>query len=73
MATGVHTSVEGVKAVCSKLEVSPSKSSASSPVHGKGHTPSAGARGHASKTHSGKRGTKETPQKLGSAHAKRGH
>lgn len=73
MATGVHTSVEGVKSTCKGLEVSPSGHSASSPVYGKGKTASQPSRGHGGKTHAGKRSTKETPEKLGGAHAKRGH
>ncbi len=68
----MHT-VEEVKETCKSLEVSPSKSSASSPVYGKGKTPAQPQRGHGSKTHAGKRRTKETPEMLSSAHAKRGH
>lgn len=66
-------SIEQVKATCNKLEISPSCHSASSPIYGKGSTPKQPQRGHGSKTHAGKRGTKETPEKLGAAHAKKGH
>ncbi len=68
----MHT-VDEVKECCDELEVSPSKRSASSPVYGKGKTPTQPQRGHGSKTHAGKRGTKETPERLSPAHAKRGH
>jgi len=74
MATGVHTSVEGVKSTCGKLEISPSHRSATSNVYASGgHTVKQAKHGGGGKTHAGKRGTKETPEKLGSAHHKRGH
>ena len=74
MATGVHTSVEGVKAVCNKLEASPSCHSSTSNVYASGgHTAKQPKHSGKGKTHSGKRSTKETPEKIGMAHHKRGH
>jgi len=71
--TSAHGTIESVKSTCNSLEISPSQKSATSPVYGKGKTASQPQRGHSSKTHAGKRATKETPEKLGGAHSKRGH
>lgn len=76
MANGstAHTTVEAVKASCRSLETSPSCHSESSNVYASGgHTTPPAKHSGAGKTHSGKRGTKETPEKLGAAHNKRGH
>jgi hypothetical protein len=75
MAVGktAQCSVSEVAAHSKSLEVSPSKNSPSSPVYGKGKTASQPAHPSSGKTHAGKRGTKETPEKFGAAHAKKGH
>jgi hypothetical protein len=60
MATGTDMSVESVKSCSKGLEISPSKSSASSPIaHG-------GSKAHG-------KGAKATGSKLASAHSKKGH
>lgn len=75
MAVGktAHMSVSEVKSHLNSLECSPSKSSRTSPIYGKGSTPTA-RKVSGGSTHAGKRSaTKETPSKLGSANSKRGH
>lgn len=76
MANGssAHSTVGTVKSTCDSLEVSPSHKSATSNVYASGGT-TAKQHKHSGggKTHAGKRGTKETPEKLGPAHHKRGH
>ena len=76
MANGktAQMSVAEVKAVCNTLEVSPSCHSESSNVYASGGmTAVAEKHSSAGKTHSGSRGTKETPEKLNAANEKRGH
>ena len=75
MANGktAQSTISEVVSHCHGLECSPSKSSASSPVYGKGKTAKQPAHPSKGKTHAGKRGTKETPEKFGQAHAKKGH
>ena len=74
MGTSAHQGIGTVKSTCNSLEVSPSQRSQTSNVYASGgqtakqHKHSGGG-----KTHAGKRGTKETPQKIGTAHHKRGH
>lgn len=76
MAQGktAQSTIGEVKAHINALEVSPSCHSSTSNVYASGgHTASQPKHSGGGKTHSGKRGTKETPEKLGPAHHKRGH
>jgi hypothetical protein len=68
-------STSEVAAHCKSLEVSPSvDTSKTSHVYASGgQTPKQHKHSGGGKTHSGKRGTKETPQKLSGMHHKRGH
>lgn len=60
MATGTDMSTEAVRSCTKGLEISPSKSSSSSPIaHG-------GSKAHG-------KGAKGTSSKLSSAHSKKGH
>jgi hypothetical protein len=76
MANGstAHQGIEAVKSTCNSLEVSPSHRSQTSHVYASGgQTPKQHKHSGSGKTHAGKRGTKETPQKLSGMHHKRGH
>ncbi len=74
MGTTANQSIGAVKSTCNSLEVSPSQRSQTSNVFASGgQTAKAHKHSGAGKTHAGKRGTKETPQKIGAAHHKRGH
>lgn len=76
MANGssAHSTIGTVKSTCDSLECSPSHKSQTSNVYASGgHTVKQHKHSGAGKTHAGKRGTKETPEKLGGAHHKRGH
>lgn len=69
-----NQSIGAVKSTCDGLEVSPSHKSSTSNVYASGgHTVKQKKHSGSGKTHSGSRGTKETPEKLGGAHHKRGH
>jgi len=74
MGTSAHQGIGTVKSTCNSLEVSPSQRSQTSNVYASGgHTVKQAKHSGAGKTHAGKRGTKETPQKLSGMHHKRGH
>lgn len=75
MAQGktAHVSVNEVCSTVDSLEVSPSHHSESSPIYGNGGKTAVQPETHTGKTHSGHRGTRETPQKFSPAHSKRGH
>jgi hypothetical protein len=73
MGSTANQAIGTVKSTCNSLEVSPSHKSATSPVYNKGREQKPPHRGHSGKTHAGHRGTKETPEKFGGAHHKRGH
>jgi hypothetical protein len=76
MAQGktAQSTISEVVSHTKSLEVSPSVHSSTSNVYASGgQTVRQYKHGSGGKTHSGKRGTKETPQKLMGAHHKRGH
>ncbi len=74
MGTTANQSIGAVKSTCNSLEVSPSQRSQTSNVFASGgHTVKQKKHSSSGKTHAGKRETKETPQKIGTAHHKRGH
>ena len=74
MGSTANQNIGTVKSTCNSLEVSPSHRSQTSNVYASGgQTPKQHKHSSGGKTHAGKRGTKETPQKIGAAHKKRGH
>jgi hypothetical protein len=74
MGSTANQNIGTVKSTCASLEVSPSHKSQTSNVYASGgHTVKQKKHSSGGKTHAGKRGTKETPQKLTGAHHKRGH